>query len=83
MPFHALSQLSYRPVRVFSVGRDSMRTRRFLQRAGRGVLSTFMVSSLTGCFGGPCISASDAIIFTILFVGTVAFVGFALVAFFS
>ena len=49
----------------------------------RAILSSLTAAPLTGCFGGPCISASDAIIFTILFVGTVAFVGFALVAFFA
>ena len=57
-----------------------MRTSRFLQRAGFLSLETLL---MTGCFGGPCSSASDVIIFTILFVGVVAFLGFALVAFFA
>ncbi|HKS17332.1 MAG TPA: hypothetical protein VJU16_08470 [Planctomycetota bacterium] len=51
-----------------------------MQRAGFLSLETLL---MTGCFGGPCSSASDVIIFTILFVGVVAFLGFALVAFFA
>jgi hypothetical protein len=57
-----------------------MRTRRILQRAGLLSLAAFLMS---GCFGGPCSTVSDSIIFTILFVGTVFFVGYGLFLFFS